>query len=120
MKRDLLFFAKIKEMKNTYKDEPIYRYIFVDLRTDVLIGLPVSKYSSELSDIYNRRYYSNIDEIKEDYDILCLEDDNLNQVTSYVDVKQRFLTLSREKIPYEEINQIMMEEFNTRVKQLVV
>lgn len=116
MIKDLLFFAKVKQMDKMYKDEHIYRYYFIDLRTDKIIGLPLSKYADELTEIYKRKYYESIEQMCEDYDILFKEDsDGISEVNLYTEVKRAYLDLLKEHLKPEEINRRMLESYE-RVK----
>lgn len=118
MKRKLLYYDHFRKMPRNYNGCPIYHFGFKDVATGDNIILGQCYYNKGAGNYLGGHYYTDITEATEDFDILWnVSDDKISVVAeTLAEVQKEYKRMLREGVSLYDINQRMMDYYQSKPK----
>ncbi len=118
IERKLLYYDHFKRMPRHYNGEPIFHFIFKDVKTgeDTILG--ACYFNQEVSEILGGYYYNEITEAENDFDILWnVSNERISPIDdAFEDVQAEYQRMLNEGVSQEEINSAIMTLFQNKSK----
>lgn len=118
VERKLLYYDRFQRMPRHYNGEPIFHFIFKDVKTSEDITLGACYFSQEISEALGGQYYSEITDAENDFDILwSLSDERISPVAdTFEEVQVEYQRMLSEGVSQEKINSAMITLFQSKSK----
>lgn len=118
LERKLLYYDRCQRIPRHYCGEPIFHFIFKDVKSGEDFTLGSCFFADEVSSVFGGHYYADITEATRDFDILwSLSDERISPVAAnFEEVQAEYRRMLSEGVTSEEINFAMMTLFQEKNK----
>jgi hypothetical protein len=112
--KDLLYYLNSKVMTTPYKGVPVTFYNFCSIKTAQIISLGVCVYNEEMEKITGQKYFQDITNALEYYDILWdVKQDQIKRIlVHYENIRDEYYKLLRDGVNEKVASDFLIEEYN--------